>query len=323
MPPQSDRREEIIRGLFPLVKKIARRVGRIVKGSDFDDLIGEGSIGLIRAVDSFDAQRGPTLEQYAGHIIAGAMLNGIRRLDPVSERVRRDVREAERERYTLASECGQLPSMREMEERRPGLRRARMHAYRYTPLSLDGPLPSGENFTTNWFSDPGGIVERESRYAEVRAALEKLPPRARRVLAMHYFEDHSLHAIGRKLYGFAATRIAGASSCTRRVAQMFATMNPSGIELEGPAALNAPALQAQPLVGLATDMELEAQPTLPRDHPSWMRDALSVSSRARALIARLRPIIIRVLTFWDHRRPCITVGGRNLGVDPSGSYRFT
>jgi len=196
---QSDSREETIRRLFPLVKKIARRVSRMVKGADVDDLIGEGSIGLIRAVDSFDSQRGPTLEQYAGHIVAGAMLNGIRRLDPVSERVRRDIREAEREQYALASQRGELPSIREMEERRPGLRRARMHAYRYTPLSLDGPLPAGESLRTNWFSDPGRIVDRESSYSNVRAALQKLPPRQRRVLVMHYFGNDSLHAVGRKL----------------------------------------------------------------------------------------------------------------------------
>ncbi len=199
MAAPDDSRDETIRCLFPLVKKIGRRIARMVNGADINDLIGEGSIGLIRAVDSFDPTRGPSLEQYAGHIIAGAMLNGIRRLDPVSERVRRDIREAEREQYALATQRGELPSMREMEERRPGLRRARMHAYRYTPLSLDGPLPSGENFSTNWYSDPGRIVDRESSFSDVRAALHRLPPRQRRVLVMHYFGNDSLHAVGRKL----------------------------------------------------------------------------------------------------------------------------
>jgi len=196
---QCDNREETIRRLLPLVKKIGRRVACMVQGTDTDDLIGEGSIELIRAVDSFDPQRGPSLEQYASHIIAGAMLNGIRRLDPVSERVRRDIREAERERYALATQRGELPTMREMEERRPGLQRARMHAYRYTPLSLDGPLPGGERLGTDWYSDPGRIVEQESSHSDVRSALQRLPARQRRVLMMHYFGDISLHAVGRKL----------------------------------------------------------------------------------------------------------------------------
>jgi len=127
-------REALIRELFPMVKKIARRISRMVPGSDLDDLVGEGCVGLIRAVDSFDPQRGPTLEHYARRICAGAMLNGIRRLDPVSERVRREIREAERERFALATQTGVMPSQREMEQRRPALRRARATTSRYRPL---------------------------------------------------------------------------------------------------------------------------------------------------------------------------------------------
>lgn len=100
-------------------------------------------------------------------------------------------------------------------------------------------------------------------------------------------------------------------------------MNASRIELEGPANLIAvPPNQTAPLLGLVADVELETAPNLPRDHPSWMRDALAVSARARALIASLRPVVIRVLTFWDHHVRSIVVGGRTLGVDPSGSYRL-
>ncbi|MBV8371772.1 MAG: RNA polymerase sigma factor WhiG, partial [Candidatus Eremiobacteraeota bacterium] len=88
-------REDSIRALLPLVKRIARRIKRLVPGFDLDDLIGDGSLGLIRAVDSFDPSRGPTLQQYAHRLVVGAMLNGIRRMDPVSERARRIVREGE------------------------------------------------------------------------------------------------------------------------------------------------------------------------------------------------------------------------------------
>ena len=42
-------REERIRRMFPLVKRIARRVKRMVPGFDVEDLIGDGSVGLIRA----------------------------------------------------------------------------------------------------------------------------------------------------------------------------------------------------------------------------------------------------------------------------------
>jgi RNA polymerase sigma factor for flagellar operon FliA len=192
-------RESHIRDLFPLVKKIARRVHRLIPGSDPDDLVGEGSLGLIRAVDSYDASRGPSLEQYAARIIAGAMLNGLRKLDPVSERVRREVREAERERYLLVTELGAMPTQREMEQRRPALRRASTHAFRYTPLSLDGPLPAGERLSGDWGADPGAIAAQRGERECVRTALLALPVRQQRVLALHYFRGRSLHQIGKEL----------------------------------------------------------------------------------------------------------------------------
>ena len=93
----SEDREDAIRRLVPLVRRIARRIVRLVPGADLDDLIGDGCVGIIRAVDGFDPNLGTSLEQYARRVALGAMLNGVRRLDPVSERVRRVIRVAERE----------------------------------------------------------------------------------------------------------------------------------------------------------------------------------------------------------------------------------
>ena len=190
-------REARIRALFPLVRKIARRVQRLVPGSDIDDLAGEGALGLIRAVDTFDPGRGPTLEQYASRVVAGAMLNGIRRLDPVSERVRRELREADRERFALANERGSLPTQREMEERRPALARAMLHSHRYAPLSLDGPLPANERVAIDATGDPAIIATRRSEMQSIREAVARLSVRHQRLVEMHYFGERSLHQIGK------------------------------------------------------------------------------------------------------------------------------
>ena len=76
-----------------------------------------------------------------------------------------------------------------------------------------------------------------------------------------------------------------------------------------------------PLAPIGPDAELET-PSLPRDLPPWARDAIAVSQRARDLLAQIRPAIVRVLTFWDHRVRNAIVGGRRLDIDPSGSYRI-
>jgi hypothetical protein len=89
-----------------------------------------------------------------------------------------------------------------------------------------------------------------------------------------------------------------------------------------------PALYPQPALAAPvgalphiSEDELETPP-LPREHPKWVRDAAAVSQRARAMIAKLQPLMVRVLTFWDHHVRSIRVGGQSLEVDASGSYRL-
>lgn len=192
-------REATIRALFPLVRPVARRVARLARTSDLDDLIGDGCIGLIRAVDSYDPARGTALKPYARRLIAGAMLNGLRRRDPVSERVRRTIRRAEERRYALAQEIGTLPSFAELERADPALRRARAVAAEGSVLSLDAALSSGRDAVPDWSAEPARRTLARARSRELREAIALLPERQQRILALHYARDLSLHAIGQAL----------------------------------------------------------------------------------------------------------------------------
>lgn len=194
-PPRDDQ----VRELLPLVRRLARRLKRMVPSLDADDLVGDGSIGLIRAVDSFDPLRGPQLAEYARRLIVGAMLNGVRRMDPVSERSRRIVRDGENRRYALAASRGDVPSPQEMEVLCPGYRRALSAAHCGQPLSLDAPLPRGEALVQDWSDDPARIVESRSERAMLAELVAGLPPRQREIVRRHYFEGASLRAVGRRL----------------------------------------------------------------------------------------------------------------------------
>ena len=99
---------------------------------------------------------------------------------------------------------------------------------------------------------------------------------------------------------------------------------PRPIEPEGARAraLLEPSLPAPGPPPISLDPELETGHHLPHDHPAWMRDTVSVSHRMRALLARLRPVAIRVATFWDHRVPSIAIAGHRLAVDAAGCYRL-
>jgi hypothetical protein len=74
---------------------------------------------------------------------------------------------------------------------------------------------------------------------------------------------------------------------------------------------------------LSPDGENDATAGLPSDHPAWQRDLLAVSSRVRAILATLRPVVVTVQSFWDHVVRSASLGsGRTLDVDPSGCYRL-
>jgi hypothetical protein len=94
-------------------------------------------------------------------------------------------------------------------------------------------------------------------------------------------------------------------------------LDPGGAAKAGATALAPAALQ--PVI-LDPDSELGHE--LPNDHPPWPRDTVSLSQRARALLATLRPVIVRVVTYWEHRVRALNIGGRRLTVDVSGSYRI-
>lgn len=92
------------------------------------------------------------------------------------------------------------------------------------------------------------------------------------------------------------------------------------VELEG--ATSATPVPVQPALPHYWIADAEGEtPLLPTDHPPWMRDAIAISQQARRWMERLRPLVVRVLGFWDHAVRAIRVAGRTVTVDPAGCYR--
>ncbi len=84
-----------------------------------------------------------------------------------------------------------------------------------------------------------------------------------------------------------------------------------------------PYVNALPLAPVAADPDDRwGGHSLPNDHPAWMKDTLSISQRARALLAKIKPAVVRVIAFWEHRVRSVAVAGGRVSVDASGSYRL-
>lgn len=77
--------ETLVVAHVPLVEKIARKVlRRLPPHMELDDLIGDGMVGLLDAARRYDAARGWRFATFAGHRIFGAILDGLRRQDPLA-----------------------------------------------------------------------------------------------------------------------------------------------------------------------------------------------------------------------------------------------
>jgi len=197
-----DEREAAIRALLPMVRSLARRLAYKVPSCDVEDLSAEGTLGAIRAVDTFDATRGIPLRAYARRLIYGAILNGVRRMDAVPEYVRREARRAERIRYELYAQYGRAPRAAEIaavagiDEHR--LCAALTGAALLTPLSLDDPRPPGMREPAV-VEDPVERLCRAERRRALASALESLPPREREIVRQHYFRYATFETLGRRL----------------------------------------------------------------------------------------------------------------------------
>ena len=192
-------RNQRIQVLYPLVKSIARRVARAYPKADVEELVSDGCVGLIRAVDLFDPTRGVVIEAYARRLIIGAIFNGLRKRDPLTSRLRRALRETEEERYRLAASRGSMPTMAEMEQRDKKLGAVRTKAMQRSVVSLDAPLPSGMTIGASSENDPEALAVERALVQTALTAINTLPVRQREVMMLYYMGQVPLPAIAQKL----------------------------------------------------------------------------------------------------------------------------
>src|SRR5271163_4907156 len=110
-PLDPDERQRLLLENLPEVRYIARRIhDRLPSHVQFDDLLHAGILGLIDAVDKFDASKNVQLKSYARFRIRGAILDSLRQLDWSPRNLRRQARRIEEAHRDLAATLGHAPS---------------------------------------------------------------------------------------------------------------------------------------------------------------------------------------------------------------------
>ncbi len=209
MSTQSIEKKNRVEAGLPFVEALARRMAATMPHSiDLSDLVQDGVIGLIDAAERFDVSRGIKFETFAERRIRGAMIDALRK-DAWPRGVRRVRRELEAAREKLRVTLGHEPSLADLakeigaDEKRLGKTIVRINTIEST-----SPLSCGDNVDESQLpavlvpaepERPDHAYEKGEVRDRVRGAIEALPPREQRVIALYYYGEVTMKEIGSEL----------------------------------------------------------------------------------------------------------------------------
>jgi RNA polymerase sigma-B factor len=198
-------RATLVERYLPLARQLARRYQR--PEEPLDDLMQVASLGLVKAVDRFDASRDVAFSSYAVPTILGEIKRHFR--DRTwSVRVPRDLQElalkAERAVSDLTRELRRQPSIpevaRHLRVNEEQVLEALQAGGAYHASSLEAPRGGGDGEAPETLADTLGGHEDGFARAEDRATLDRLmltiTPREREVLRLRFEEDLTQAEIG-------------------------------------------------------------------------------------------------------------------------------
>jgi len=198
-------RSDLVELHLPLAEYLARRFGN--RGEPHEDLVQVATIGLIKAIDRFDLERGVAFSTYATPTIVGEIKRHFRdrgwtirvprRLQEIQAVINQAVSD-------LGQELGRSPTVAEL-AKRVGMSEEEIlegleSANAYSPLSLDAPDPSGEVGAVieqlgDYDDALDAVVDRET----VKPLLDKLDARAKRILLLRFFRNMTQSQIAEEL----------------------------------------------------------------------------------------------------------------------------
>jgi RNA polymerase primary sigma factor len=190
-------KSRLIEANLRLVMSIARHYTRAEV--PLLDLIQEGNLGLIRAVEKFDYRLGFKLSTYATWWIRQSITRALAdqgRTIRLPVHVAEQVRRAQRARRQLAQRLNRDPSSEEI-AKEAGFTAERVEELFELvtdPVSLETPVGDGESLYADLIEDersdsPDTLTADHARAAELAKALKALDPRMRRVLARRFGID--------------------------------------------------------------------------------------------------------------------------------------
>lgn len=205
-------RNDIVLRYMDIVRYVAVSTrGIYCKYAEVDDIVNEGVLALIKAVETYDLERGVKFETYAAIRVKGAIIDFVRKQDWIPRRVRHFGHTLETAYNELYTKLDRHPTNQELadflEMPKEKLLRAMADLAGAATLSFEELLYE-DNFED---MDQGGFAADQEMYEKelkevLTAAINELKPREKQVISLYYYERLKFGDIA-KVLGVSESRI--------------------------------------------------------------------------------------------------------------------
>ena len=204
-------RNQIVLNNMGLVRSCAMSMRNMyIKFGDTDDVVNEGVIALMDAIESFDPSKGAKFETYASLKIRGAIIDFLRRQDWIPRNVRKFARTLDKANSMLYNLNGRAPTTAELAEHlgldEDKLLKQMAECSCTITLSFEELLYEDniDEPAIDVPSDSGLLRDEMSR--EIANAIETLKDKERQVVTLYYYKNMKYSDIAKAL-GVSESRV--------------------------------------------------------------------------------------------------------------------